>query len=344
MSQDLIEHVLRKAQDCLSETPTTILGSGASVDYNIPSMQDLGTEALRFARNSQLLSPAQISDLESKIQNEGFEKAIDDLDLANEVRLGILKTIWQLIADADSKVLRRLTADSNILPLTRLYQHLFSSTNLTIDVISLNYDRLAEYAAEAAGFAHHTGFHYGYLRKQATANTLRIFENGRQLRTVRIWKVHGSIDWFRTDDGRVLALDEGYSTSSLTPLLVTPGNEKYRSTHQQPFRSIINQSDAAIDNAAAFLIVGYGFNDEHIQPKLIDSIQERNTPIIVLVRHLTLAGKRLLLERRVHDYLILEANENGTRVHCSDFDADEMVIPNCNLWKLDSFLTKAISR
>ena len=344
MSQELIEHVLRKAQDCLSESPTIIIGSGASVDFSIPSMQDLGTAAIKFAKNSNYMSADQISILTSTIRNEGFETGIDKLDLAEEVRCGMLKALWALIEDADSKVLGRLTADSNILPLTRLYKHLFSSTNNTIDVVSLNYDRLAEYAAEAGGYAHYTGFHYGFLRKQAAASTLRIFESARQIRTVHIWKVHGSIDWFKTDDGRVLSVDDRYARSYLTPLIITPGSEKYRSTHQPPFRSIINHSDSAIDNGKAFLIVGYGFNDEHIQPKLIDSIQQRNTPIVVLVKKLTPAGRRLLLERPTHDYLILEANGNGTRVHCSDFDGDEMVIPDTNIWNLDSFLKKAISR
>lgn len=344
MSQDLFEHVLRKAQDCLSETPTIIIGSGASVDYGIPSMQDLGAEAIAFAKNTSDLTLEQISELESKILNDGFETAIDEFDLAEDVRSGILKAIWALIEDADSKILGRLTADNNILALTRLYQHLFSSTHRTIDVISLNYDRLAEYAAEAAGYAHYTGFNYGYLRKQAASSNLRIYESTHQIRTVRIWKVHGSIDWFKTDDGRVLSVDDKYARSHLTPLIVTPGSEKYRSTHQQPFRSIINNSDASIDSAQAFLIVGYGFNDEHIQPKLIDSIQQRNTPIIVLVKKLTSSGRRLLLERPIDDYLILESDHTTTRVHCSDFDGDDMVIPDSNIWNLDSFLTKAISR
>ena len=344
MSEDLIEQTLRKAQDCLSETPTIIIGSGASVDYDIPSMQDLGTEAITFAKNSGYLNEDEIAEFESQTHNDGFESAIDNLDLPEDLRLGLLKTIWALIEDADSKVLGRLTADSNILSLTRLYQHLFSSTNRTIDVISLNYDRVAEYAAEAAGFAHFTGFHYGHLRKQTSGSYLRIVESTRTLRTVRIWKVHGSIDWFKTDDGRVLSIDDKYARSHLTPLIVTPGTEKYKSTHQQPFRSIINYSDSAIDSATAFLIIGYGFNDEHIQPKLLDSIQQRNTPIVVLVKQLTRAGRRLLLQRPIHNYVILEAEGNGTRIHSSDFHGNDVVVPDSNFWNLDSFLTKAISR
>ncbi len=344
MSEDLLEQSLLKAQACLSETPTIIIGSGSSVDHGIPSMQDLGTEAIKFVRHSSCLNEDEIADFESTISKDGFESAIDNLDLAEDLRSGILKTIWALIESADSKVLGRLTADSNILALSKLYQHLFSSTNRTIDVISLNYDRLAEYAAEAAGFAHYTGFNYGYLRKQMLGSSLRLVESNRQVRTVRIWKVHGSIDWFITDDGRVLSVDDRTVRSNLTPLIVTPGTDKYRSTHQQPFRSIMNYSDSAIDSAAALLIVGYGFNDEHIQPKLIDSIQQRNTPIIVLVKELTRAGQLLLLQRPIHDYLILEAAGSGTRIHSSDFHGNDLVVPDSNFWNLASFLRKAISR
>ncbi len=344
MTQNLFEHVLRKAQDCLSQTPTTIIGSGASVDYGIPSMQDLGAKAIAFANNRSDLSSDQVSELEAKTKCDGFETAIDELDFPEDVRSGMLKAIWALVEEADSKILGRLTADSNILALTRLYQHLFSSTNRALDVISLNYDRLTEYAAEAGGYAHYTGFHYGYLRKQSSVNALRIVDGTRPLRTVRIWKVHGSIDWFKTDDGRVLSVDDRCVRSHLDPLIVTPGSEKYRSTHQPPFRSIISCSDSAIDSASAFLIVGYGFNDEHIQPKLLDSIQQRSTPIVVLVKQLTAAGRQLLLQRPIHDYLILESNDSGTRVHSSEFQGEDLIIPDSNIWNLNSFLSKAISR
>ena len=105
---------------------------------------------------------------------------------------------------------------------------------------------------------------------------------------VDIWKVHGSIDWFRGQDDSIYSLPsiilppEGYK-----PAIVTPGIDKYRQTHEEPFRTIITGADAAIEAGNSFFCVGYGFSDEHIQPKLVDRCKRQGKSIVVLAKKLT---------------------------------------------------------
>lgn len=56
-----------------------------------------------------------------------------------------------------------------------------------------------------------------------------------------------------------------------TPLIVPPGKEKYSTTHEEPYRTIIEEADKEFKRAGSFLCIGYGFNDSHIQPKLISA-------------------------------------------------------------------------
>ena len=91
---------------------------------------------------------------------------------------------------------------------------------------------------------------------------------------VNIWKVHGSLDWFETPNKEnvYLPLSENIPQGH-KPLIVTPGLSKYAETHKEPYRTIFTQADTEIQKANGFLCIGYGFNDEHVQPKLIQQIK-----------------------------------------------------------------------
>ncbi|WP_271608593.1 hypothetical protein [Bradyrhizobium sp. CCBAU 21359] len=103
-------------------------------------------------------------------------------------------------------------------------------------------------------------------QSRARDSNTRVFVNRQVTRTVAVWKVHGSLDWFQDSAGQIIGVrgmpevPAGYS-----PLMITPGIDKYRLTHGEPFRTILGCSDAALENARAYFCVGYGFNDEHLQ-------------------------------------------------------------------------------
>lgn len=122
--------------------------------------------------------------------------------------------------------------------------------------------------------------------------------------------------------------------SDLAPLIIPPGKDKYRNTYKEPFRSVISKADAAFIQAGAFLCAGYGFNDEHIQPKLIAEI-EKGRPVVVLARTMTDSCKRLVVDSSANRFLILEyASDGKTRVHgkgwTEEYDGE--------FWKLDEFM------
>jgi hypothetical protein len=129
--------------------------------------------------------------------------------------------------------------------LRSLFRGLFRSTNRNIQVVTTNYDRVAEYAADSGGYIHNTGFLPGYLRRADGAENL-IFQTGRELGTDRdeSGRSMGHFDWFSDPHGGVMSLPmTSELPDGLVPLIVTPGVSKYQRTHDEPFRSAIQGAD-----------------------------------------------------------------------------------------------------
>ncbi len=227
-------------------------------------------------------------------------------------------------------------ADSS--PLTRLFKHLFASVHMTVDVITPNYDRLAEYAADAGEFSHFTGFSYGYLQSRVRNPNTRVHYGRDIARTVCIWKVDGSLDWFRDPTNQIIAartfrdIPTGYA-----PLMITPGLEKYKLAHAEPFRTIFMCSDAALDRARAYLCIGYGFNDEHVQTKLVERCEAIGVPLIVITKELTSQARAFLGNGRCRKYLAFEEAPAGVRAF-SPHHVGGIELPANAIWQLGKFL------
>lgn len=64
-------------------------------------------------------------------------------------------------------------------------------------VVTTNYDRLPDYAADGIEASSVTGFEGAYIKKLELPNSSITTKRVRaRERVVEIWKVHGSLDWF----------------------------------------------------------------------------------------------------------------------------------------------------
>ncbi|MGY3473805.1 SIR2 family protein [Bradyrhizobium ottawaense] len=328
------------AQAALSAAPVVILGSGASAAHGVPGMGALAsclcavkppmgwTADERSEWDKFLAQLAAGDDLESALQ------AVRPTERQTQF---IVTETHTFLLPHDLRVLQTLLANRRALPLSRLYRHLFDSTHKTVNVVTPNYDRLAEYAADAVDVSTFTGFNYGYLQSRARDPNVRIFVNRQVTRTVAVWKVHGSLDWFQDSASQIIGVrgmpdvPPGY-----VPLMITPGIDKYRLTHSEPFRTILSCSDAALDSARAYFCVGYGFNDEHVQTKLIERCDRDYVPLVVITKELTTSARTFLGGGRCRRYLAIEEGTMGARAYMHDvpngFDIDQPI------WRLDRFL------
>jgi hypothetical protein len=336
---DLFKDVQRFAQECIQKLPVIVLGSGASVPHGIPGMVSLGNHLIA----SKL--PDELADIDricwgkfcEILPTSNLESALTEVALTEAVTQHIVSVTWHFLNTADTNIFMQVVANRQLLPLSRLFSHLFQSTSHEIQVVTPNYDRIAEYAAEAAGYAAYTGFSFGLLG-QRSQQVPKISYGNKQARTVKIWKVHGSFGWFGDQDGVVVSLPPMASVpSGLHPVIVTPGSEKYRRTHAEPFRTTINNADTAIGAASSFLCIGYGFNDEHLQPRLVERCSADNVPIVLITRSVSQKAQAWLRSGKCRQYLALEASATGTRVFSNDLP-DGGDLPDCNWWELQNFL------
>lgn len=343
IDSSVLESAYKSVQDCFALAPVIVLGSGHSCAFGIPSM----TQLAAYIRSEV---PREISPddnqtwkiLEGKLQHLTLEAALQEVQLSQRLTDLIIQKTWDYIFPADRQVLEHIIQNSDYLPLSRLYRHFFNSTHQRIKLVTTNYDCLAEYAADAAGCAWATGFAYGYIGNRYGNHSLTISKGSMPFRMVDVWKVHGSLNWYRDPDGATYYLPSVTTPpTNYSSVIVTPGIDKYRRTHEEPFRSIIASADSAIDGGKSFLCIGYGFNDEHIQPKLLEKCKREEKAVVILAMELTAAAKDVLLDGRCRRFVAFEQSEDGTRMFAPEHLAG-VDLPGINLWSLGDLLNRVL--
>lgn len=263
-----------------------------------------------------------------------LEKALHELALSEDLTFRIIRATWSLINDEDCKIFKASLQNSAMFPLTRLISHMFKTSLKTVNIVTTNYDRLAEYACEQGRIHHYTGFTHGFFRQLATPNELTCS------RKANIWKVHGSLDWFQSPIEDTIAISGAQEVpKNYTPQIVTPGAQKYQKTHLEPFRSIINNADVAINDAGSYLCIGYGFNDEHIQPKLMAKCQRQGAPVTIITYSLSSSARKLITSGKAKNYLAIERGaSDGQSVVYSSLSVSPLTVET-NIWSLEGYLS-----
>lgn len=332
-----LENLAKQCQGCAQKNPVIVLGSGASIPHGIRGMSDLAV----WLRDSVEADEGAEVDAWTLVRTalaagDHLEAALENKTLPHSLVEKIVRRTWDFIAQCDYDLLKSAIKTETIFPLRSLFAGLFRSTNRNLHVVTTNYDRVAEYAADSGGYIHNTGFLPGYLRRADGAENLIFKQGGNLARTVTVWKVHGSLDWFSDPHGGVMSLPmTSELPDGLVPLIVTPGVSKYQRTHDEPFRSAIQGADRVLSAATGFICVGYGFRDSHIHPKLMTRCRMHDTPILVAARTLTPEAKDFLQNNAGRHYLALENHDDGTMVYNRE-NPDGAVVPDGKYWELSA--------
>ncbi|USA47230.1 SIR2 family protein [Acinetobacter sp. C26M] len=327
----------KQAQDYYGKAPIIILGSGASAAHGMSGMAALAQHLTKETDVSELSN----ADMESwgnfcqtLAKGVDLETALHQVNVSEELTCRIINSTWSLINFEDCNIFKNSLHNISMFPLSRLLQHMFRTSIKKINIVTTNYDRLAEYACEQSRIHHYTGFTHGFFRQLATPDELTCS------RRVNIWKVHGSLDWFKSPLEDNIAISGTQEIpKNYNPQIVTPGTQKYQKTHHEPFRSIINNADIAINEAGSYLCIGYGFNDEHIQPKLMVKCQRQGAPVTIITYALSDSAKRLIIDGKAQNYLAIErgATDDQSIVY-SSLSKSSFTVEK-NIWSLDGYLS-----
>lgn len=133
-------------------------------------------------------------------------------------------------------------------------------------LFTTNYDLAFEVAARRARFNVIDGFGYGgrdfdgssfdldYVRRRP--NEQPVLEPN----VFHLLKLHGSVDWEQA--GSAIRKTSGVPTN---PVLIYPSATKYQLSYQQPYLEFMSRLQIALRQPnVGLIVVGFGFNDDHI--------------------------------------------------------------------------------
>lgn len=315
-----LDQLSRTIQKFLENSPMFVLGSGASAQYGLPTMSQL---AIAIASDNEIVNADDAGDLIERLTDGGsnLEAAINESNVGPKSLNRIRQIIWEQISAKDAICFEE-TLTSNDMPLEIALRKVLSAAGNKTCIVTTNYDHLAEIAIDRVGAACIDGYFGHILRKMDTgSSSTHQLAARRSPKVVRLWKVHGSLDWFRSSDGTIFSIPFYPKVpQNCEPLIVPPSREKYSETSQDPYREIISKADDAFQEARSFLCVGYGFGDNHIHPRL-QKEAGRGKPIVILAKTLTENCSNWLRDAGLNRFIALEqtdGDENATRVLMND--------------------------
>ena len=151
-----------------------------------------------------------------------------------------------------------------------------------LEIFTTNYDVLFERAFEAARVPVFDGF-VGTYHPFFYPECLEEDELLPNSKWIRLWKLHGSVNW-RHEDG---IAGKRIIRSYLTEVgdLILPSHRKYDESRKQPYVAYIDRLLRVLNSEHALLITcGYSFRDEHINALLYGALDNRKTVNIIALQ------------------------------------------------------------
>ncbi len=331
-TNDDLEYLAESIQKYLTNHPAILIGSGCSVPYGLPSMSQLADELISTLSH-KYASNCSWNDFVARYNaTQNLETALESVDMDQTLHDEIIKCVWECISKADNDAFQLFLEKGEFPHIGKIVAKCIQSVTKT-NIITTNYDRLIEYAIDKQEGKCVSGYCGTYLKRFTGFNSIE------SKRTINLFKVHGSVDWFKNiSTGSICSVDFRDSScwvGHYSPLIVTPGIQKYRETHYDPFRTMISEADKAIRQSSSYLCVGYGFNDEHIEPIIIEENREKEKPIVIVTKGITPKMESLFLSRDDIPYLIISEHESGgSIVYWGKNDYKVFEVP---FWKLSEF-------
>lgn len=145
-----------------------------------------------------------------------------------------------------------------------------------LKLFTTNYDLAFEAAASRIGFItvdgfSHTlpstfdgsNFNFDFVRRGDEREGPEYIPN-----VFHLYKIHGSVDW-ELRDGRIIRVVEPED-----PLIIYPRNSKFESSYNPPFLEMMSRLQVALRQPnTGLLIIGFGFNDDHISQPILAAIR-----------------------------------------------------------------------
>lgn len=216
----------------------------------------------------------KLSMLESEYNNACKEKNPDENEsLFGSLERIIKQTLFPKWLKHDSDNLSYLD------PLKKMFED-SPDEDYVMDVFSLNNDLVIESYFQKNSMTPFTGFSNNEWRGVDDLETEKPF--GR----IKLYKLHGSLDWVRLTTGEVKEKDkcEDYESEMIDirhdPYIIFGHGTKTFSV--DPFFSLIHSFRKELELKEYYFVIGYSFFDPYINNLLIEAINKGNKKIIIV--------------------------------------------------------------
>ncbi len=282
------------------------LGAGASRAFDYPTTSEFVTELKKIVEPLELgilnsiLSLPKVSDIEhvlkilDPIVNPDSADYLKTLFRKNEAVLNIsgLEMDWnsflrycnKLKQNIINELFSQYEFNDNILDKAlKEYQRLFSFVEiwnqLDIHVFTTNYDSIIEnFCMNSENSVFSCGFRTDKRNNRQFWHPEEFKRKTSQpfARNIRLYKLHGSLDWRKTSQNRIerVPIEERISqrTKRYTEnLLIYPAEKDY--TKGEPFRILQKYFEQVLNSHKVCLVIGFSFRDPQINNTFLDYLR-----------------------------------------------------------------------
>lgn len=137
-----------------------------------------------------------------------------------------------------------------------------------VEVFTSNYDLLMEQALEQRKVPYFDGFVGSY---RTFFDLSSIEQDGLPHRWARLWKVHGSINWWRNQAGDIERREKGDPSDRQ---MIHPSHLKYDQSRRMPYLAMLDRLRDFLSAGQAVLVTcGYSFSDQHLNDVIIQGLR-----------------------------------------------------------------------
>ncbi len=163
--------------------------------------------------------------------------------------------------------------------LTPIQELLKSTEDFCIHIFTLNYDLVLERYFNREGITNlDRGFVQGiWANSFRDTNTIAAKQESES--KMHYYKLHGSLDWYKSDTGQIRCASQ--SQSKEEPLIIFGHDNKMLSI--DPFLSMVFRFKTQLDQAQYFVVVGYSFFDTYVNNLIMQAVNEDPGKKIIIV-------------------------------------------------------------
>lgn len=208
-----------------------------------------------------------------------FLRGLKEVSVGNSVRGFTKENLVELEKNICNKIVEKLEVNlpDKDTPYHKLAQWISIDREKPIEVFTTNYDLLLEEAFEDLSIPYFDGF---VGSRQSFFDLRAVEDNLIPKHWTRLWKIHGSINWFQKENKEVYR-------SSLTKAngdsyLIYPSHLKYEQSRKMPYLALIDQLNRFLRLPNSLMVLsGYSFNDEHLNDTILSALKANPNSMVI---------------------------------------------------------------